>query len=132
MNTTVMIALGAYRFSLPTAAYQQFQRRTDFPWTGQERLGRAPARQKVRDGDDTITLSGVIYPHYAGGLGQIDAMRAEAGKNQPLMMVDGRGRVFGRWVILSLHESAAEFFADGAPKQQRFRLEMSAYGEDAA
>jgi len=132
MDSTNMIALGDYRFSLPTAAYQRLQRRTEFPWTAQPRLGRKPARQKVREGDDRITLSGVVYPHFRGGLGQIDAMRGQAGRDEPLSLVMGTGRVMGLWVILKIHETQAEFFADGAPRRQNFRLELGIYGEDAA
>lgn len=132
MNSTVMMALGAYRFALATAAHQNLQRKTEYPWTAQERLGRTPARQKVRKGDDRITLSGIIHPHFRGGLGQIDAMRAEADRDEPLLLIDGKGIVFGLWVIESITEGQSEFFADGAPRSQKFRLELVFYGEDAA
>ena len=132
LTSTIMMALGRFRFGLSTAAYQRLQRRTDYPWQTQNRLGRKPARQKTHDGDDQITLSGVIHPHFRGGLGQLDAMRTEAARDEPLQLVDGKGVVYGLWVILSLHEGASEFFADGAPRAQNFRLQLGAYGEDAA
>ncbi|TAN71131.1 MAG: phage tail protein, partial [Magnetospirillum sp.] len=97
--TEVMMALGGYRFSLSTAAYQDLDRTNEYRWAAQERMGRRSARQFTGPGDETIALSGVILPHYRGGLGQLDAMRAEAGKGKPLMLVDGLGRVWGKYCI---------------------------------
>jgi len=76
----IMMALGSYRFSIDSAAYQ-------------ERLQRRPALQFVEAGEESIELSGLIYPHFKGGLEQPDTMRAEASKEQPLLLVDGLGFV---------------------------------------
>jgi uncharacterized protein len=127
----VMMGLGGYRFGLATAAYQTLERSTAYRWPSQERLGRAPARQFVGKGDDTITLAGVIYPHYKGGLRQVDAMRAEAERGEPLDLVDGFGRVWGAWVILSIREAHSRLLGNGAPLKIDFTIELAAYGEDA-
>ncbi|MQP64702.1 phage tail protein [Niveispirillum sp. SYP-B3756] len=126
-----MMALGGFRFSLGTAAYQTLERSTEFRWAEQDRLGRGPAYQFVGLGADTITLAGVIYPHYRGGLGQVDAMRAEAAKGQPLDLVDGWGRVWGVWVIRSVRERDSNLMGNGAPLRIEFQVELAAYGEDA-
>lgn len=131
MSGEVMMALGAYRFSLATAAYATLQRATEYRWASQDRLGRGPARQFVGQGDDTITLAGVIYPHYKGGLRQVDTMRAEAAKGQPLDLVDGFGRVWGPWVILSVRENQSALLGNGAPLKIEFQVELAAFGEDA-
>lgn len=128
----VMMGLGDYRFSLPTAAYQRLARSTEYGWTKQARLGRDVAWQKLHGRDETMTLDGVIYPHYKGGLGQVEAMRTEALKGTPLDLVDGHGRNWDEWVILKIAETRSEFFADGAPKKQEFSLELAKYGEDTA
>ena len=78
MAATNMLALGSYRFSIDTSAYQELLRTTSYRWARQPRLGRLPARQFVGPDGETITLNGVIYPHYKGGLGQLDALREEA------------------------------------------------------
>jgi len=130
MSPDVMIALGAYRFSLPTAAYQNLQRRTEYRWPRQKRLQRRPALQFVGPGFETVTLEGVIHPHFKGGLGQVEAMRGEAGRGEPLEMVDGLGFIHGRWVILSIEEGQRAFFKDGAPRAMTFTVELEKYGED--
>lgn len=134
MAAPVMMALGTYTFSLNTAAFQSLQRTTAWRWVAQERMRRAPARQYLGPGEDTIALAGTIHPEFRGGLGQLNAMRAEAGKGKPLWLVVARGRageIAGQWCIESITESQTRFGSGGAPKQIDFTLALSAYGEDA-
>jgi phage protein U len=59
-------------------------------------------------------------------------MRLAARTGQPLMLVDGLGWVFQRWVILSVEETRTIFMSDGAPKQIDFRILLRSYGEHRA
>lgn len=129
---SVMMALGDYRFSVDSAAYQTLHRTHDYRWAAQERLGREPARQYLGPGDEKITLAGVIFPTYRGGLGQLTALRDEAGLGVPLLLVDGIGLVWGRYVIEKVEETRSIFFADGTPRRVEFSLDLAAYGEDSA
>ena len=124
------MALGAYRFSLDTSAYQQLQRNTQYRWSTQNRLQRRPAQQFVGQGSDALTLSGVIYPEHKGGFTQLEAMRAQAGLGQPLVLVDGLGIIWGRWVITSVEETQTVFLQNGQPKKIEFQLQLTRYGED--
>lgn len=128
-NSYVMLALGDYRFGLSTAAYQTLERTSQWRWPTQDRIGTAPASQFVGPGGETVSLSGMIYPHYKGGLGQLDAMRAEAGKGEPLMLVDGTGKVWGKYVITEIREGQRTLFSNGAPRCQEFDVTLQSYGE---
>jgi hypothetical protein len=127
----VMMGLGAFRFSLSTAAYQRLQRTDTYRWVFQDRFGRDAAAQFCGPGKRSITLEGTIYPRFRGGLEQIDAMRAEAAKGKALLLVDGLGHVWGKWVIEEVAETATRFFAKGVPLKQEFRLQLAFYGEDS-
>lgn len=129
MPSEIMLALGDYRFSLPTAAYEDLRRSTEQRWPSQDRVGAAPALQYLGPGADSIDLRGVIYPHYKGGLGQVDAMRAQAGRGVPLMLVDGRGMVYGWWVIERVEETQGVLFADGVPRRIEFGLNLKRYND---
>jgi phage protein U len=129
---SVLLGVGDYRFGINTAAYESYRRQSEWRWGQAERIGRQPAMQYLGPGGDTITLQGVVYPHYRGGLGQVDAMRREAGKGQPLSVVTGRGDSLGRWCIVSVEESKSSLWQDGAPRRQEFTLVLKAYGEDGA
>lgn len=130
MSRSIMLALGEYRFSIDTAAHRTLQRNSTYQWQSQARAGRKPAFQYLGPGSDTINLEGEILPHFKGGLGQVKAMRNEAGKGKPLVMTDSDGTVWGKWVIVSIEESWENLTAEGKPRAIRFRLSLSEYGED--
>ena len=46
----VMMALGTYRFSLASAAYDSLSRSAAWRWPAQERIGAHPVRQYVGPG----------------------------------------------------------------------------------
>lgn len=133
-NSFVMMALGEFRFGLDTAAYQELSRSNSWRWPSVDRIGARPAVQFAGPGEETISMTGQVYPHFRGGLGQIAAMRAEADKGKPLLMVDGTGQVWGKYVITDIRETQKTFFSNGAPRCQDFDLSLQAYGgeEEAA
>src|SRR5205085_10895449 len=98
-NSFVMMGLGEFRFGLNTAAYQDLSRSHSWRWPTVERIGAKPATQFVGPGVDAVQMNGVIYPHFGGGLRQIEAMRAEADKGETLNLVDGTGQGWGLYVI---------------------------------
>src|SRR5690606_33179058 len=95
----VMMALGDYRFSIDTAAYDQVTRSFEYRWQQQDRIGRKPAQQYLGEGAETVEFMGTVYPHFRGGLGQVEAMRAEAAKGEPLLLVDSNGIPWGTYAI---------------------------------
>lgn len=124
--------LGSFKFSLTTAAYQQLQRTTEYRWPAQDRFGQLAALQATGPGSDSITLPGVIFPEFAGGLGQIDALRALASQQKPQTLIDGRGNVMGQWVIESIDENQEIFAVKGAPLKQNFSLKIRKFSDTAA
>ncbi|WP_321367914.1 phage tail protein [uncultured Desulfuromusa sp.] len=130
-KTTIMMALGDFRFGIDTAAYQKLSREVEYRWPVQNRVGRRPAKQFIGIGTDSISLDGVILPGYRGGFGQIDALRELAGKGQPLLLIDGTGRSWGKWCVERVEESQTIFFSDGVPRKQEFRIKLGHYGDDS-
>lgn len=132
MNLSLtMLALGTFRFGVNRACYQTLSRRAAYRWEKLDRAGRAPASQFLGRDAEEISLEGVIYPHFKGGLRQVEAMRVVAGLGQPMILVDGLGWVFQKWVILGVEERKSVFMADGAPRRIDFSLHLRSYGEDA-
>jgi hypothetical protein len=126
----IMMMLGDFIFSVDTAAYQELTRVTEYRWQQQDRVNRAPAQQYIGLGKDEITLTGVIYPHYKGGIGQLDTMRTIAGQGKALLLVDGLGKIHNEWCIVEIEEKQPRHARQGIPLKQEFRLRLVAYGED--
>lgn len=127
---SMMMALGLFVFGLHTAPYQQLQRQTQWRHPSSSRIGRRPARQFVGPGDDTITLSGTLYPEITGGKVSLALLRtmADTGKAWPL--IEGSGTVYGLYVIEDLSETKALFFADGSARKIEFSIKLTRIDDD--
>lgn len=123
----VMMQLGSFQFGINTAAYESLSRTDEWRWPEQERYGQEAALQYTGPGAASVTLDGVIYPEWKGGLGQLDAMRREAGKGQPLVLVDGRGQALGMWVIERVGETQGTFAAGGVARRIEFSLQLKRF-----
>lgn len=126
---SVMLALGPFLFSIETAAYQQLSRSIEFVWAAQERIGRRPGRQFLGVGEEAIELTGYILPAWKGGTGQLVALRALGSLGQPLLLIDGRGNLWGKWCITSVSETGKEVTANGGVRLQEFSVSLVHYGD---
>jgi hypothetical protein len=125
----MQMILGKFPFSLQTAAYQRMQRNTQQRWSSHERVGKPAALQHLGEGEDTISLPGVIMPDVTGplstlSLDKLRKMMAE-GKSHTLiaLMSPSVGDIKGKWVILSVEETHSEFFGT-APQKIEFTISL--------
>lgn len=125
-----MMTLGGVRFALETAAYEQLVLSQSWRWPKHDRLGREPALQFVGADAAEIELEGTIYPTLRGGLASIERLRELASQGRPLMLTDGLGRVWGRWVIAQVSDTRSVLMDDGQARKIVFRITLKAYGED--
>lgn len=123
----VMLQLGFLQFSLDDAVYQRLNRSTEYRWARQPRVGSNDALQFIGYGPESIVIEGVIYPHFRGGLKQIDRMRTQASIGIPLPLVTGSGRVLGLWVVEAITEGQQVFAKRGVPRRQDFTMRMARY-----
>lgn len=119
-----LMAFGMFVFSLETAAYQDFQRQTEWRHGSTSRIGTNPARQFLGRGDESITLQGVLLPALAGSVLSLDMLRSMADTGKAYPLIEGTGRIYGVWVIESLSETRTIFFGDGAARRIEFTLSL--------
>ncbi len=130
MSREALLTLGGYPFQIDRAAYDELRRRTDYRWAEIDRMGAGPLLQAIGPGRDEIELSGTVFPHWKGGLWQIDALRALQALGQPLQLVASWSgpNVLGYWVILGVEEEQGTLIANGAPLRQDFRVALQYFG----
>lgn len=106
----MMLALGLFVFMRQTLPYQTMQRDSTFRWPSNARMGKRNAFQYTGPENDTITISGELFPEITGGTLSLSAVRlmAEQGKAWPL--IDGTGMIYGMFVINSVSETGTLFF----------------------
>ncbi|ENV09301.1 hypothetical protein F966_01957 [Acinetobacter higginsii] len=119
----MMMILGMFVFSIPTATYQSLQRSTTWNHVSNSRVGSMPAYQFTGKGEDTMTLDGSIVPQFGSQM-SITALRVmgDTGKSFPL--IAGNGKIYGLWVIDSVDETQTYFFRDGTPRKIEFSLKL--------
>lgn len=128
---SAMMALGIFVFGLKTVPYQQLQRQTQWRHPSNSRVGKRPSRQFLGPGDDTITLSGTLYPEVTGGKVSMALVRtmADSGKAWPL--IEGSGTFYGLYVIEDISETGSLFFADGSARKIDFSIKLTRVDDDA-
>ncbi len=119
-----MMTLGTFVFSLPTLAYQQLQRSMDWRHASSERVGARAAHQYLGVGEETIELSGTVAKELTAGEPSLNTLRDLAQDGVPLPLVDGRGYVYGAFVIKGISETQGLFFRDGAARTLEFSLSL--------
>jgi len=125
----MMMCLGMFVFGMPTLAYQEFQRETEWRHGSTSRIGARPARQYLGPGDDTVTLPGLLVPELCGSALSLDVLRIMADSGRAWPLVEGTGRIYGLYVIESLSETRTLFFQDGAARRIEFTLKLSRVDE---
>ena len=128
----MMMTYGTFVFSVATAAYDQLQRQMSWRHPSSERLGARPARQYVGPGDDTINLQGTITAELATDLRVLDELRDLGDQGRPQALVEGTGRVYGAYLLVSLNETRKELYKDGTPRLIEFQMQLERDDDGAA
>ena len=126
-----MMTLGTFVFSLPTLAYQQLQRQNEWRHAASERVGARAAHQYLGPGEETIELSGSVAKELTAGEPSLNTLRDLAEDGTPLPLVDGRGYVYGAYVIKAVGDTQGLFFRDGAARKLDFTLSLLRVDEEA-
>jgi phage protein U len=131
-----LMAIGMFLFELPSLAYDELQRKTDWQHARSQRIGARDATQFVGRGTETISLSGSVYHEIADGRVSIDDLRTMADEGEALPLVSGAGIIFGDFVITAIDERHKYALADGTPLRIDFAIDLlrvdDVGGSDAA
>lgn len=124
-----MMQLGPIQFGIGTAAYQQLTRTAEYVWGEQERFMKNPALQFTGVSAQAVSLEGVFYPEFRGAYNQVSDWRDVAAVGIPYMLVDGRGAIWGDWVIEAIEEKQSIFAVAGAARKTEFSMRLKFYTE---
>jgi phage protein U len=119
-----MMSLGMFVFHVPTLAFDELQRRTDWRHARSARIGARDATQFVGVGDETIALNGSAMAELQEGRASIEELRDMADTGEAWALVDGNGRALGAFVITGIDERQRAFFPDGTARQIDFGIDL--------
>ena len=120
----MMMSLGTFLFELSTLAYQQLQRQMQWRYASSDRVGARAAHQFLGVGDETIELTGLLVPDFAGLTAALDALRAMANTGRPYPLVDGIGTVLGSYVLTAINATHTLFARNGIAKRIEFSIAL--------
>ncbi|AIY43002.1 Phage-related tail protein [Collimonas arenae] len=120
----MMMALGMFVFSLPTLAYQELHRQTEWKHASTSRVGARDAHQFTGKGDDTVTLSGWIAPELTGSVYSLDALRLMADTGKSWILILGTGRILGSFIITNMTEGRTHLAQDGDAGRIEFTIAL--------
>ena len=126
----ILIRLGDFGFSMDSLSYNALKRTQSYRWSTQSRLQRRPSQQFIGMGEETIHLSGTVYPDSRARLEGIQKLREMAALGKAYVLVDGLGFVWGQWVVSKVEETQSFFTTNGLPRKQIFTCELKHYGKD--
>jgi phage protein U len=121
----MLLSLDQFVFGMGTAAFHELQRRTNWKHPTTARVGGRPARQFTGQGDDTITLTGLLAPDQIGKLAALVTLRDMADAGDAYVLVDGAGRVYGAFVIEGMNEGQTLHMKDGTPRRIEFTIDLA-------
>ncbi|GAA0672609.1 hypothetical protein FHT00_001698 [Sphingomonas insulae] len=128
----MLLALGMFVFSIDTLAFDDLNRRANWRHATSTRVGTRDATQFTGPGEETISLPGSVFHEIADGSVSIDELRAMANTGDAWSLVDGRGYVYGAFVITGIDDRGKGFFPDGTPRQIDFSIELLRVDHDDA
>lgn len=120
----VQLVLGYFVFSLYTLAYQDLQRQIAWRHASTPRVGARPAHQFLGPDDETLTLSGVLLPEFAGSRLSLELLEAMATTGRSWPLIQGDGLLYGEYLITGIQTTGTLHFQDGAPRKIEFQLTL--------
>lgn len=126
----MMMAYGMFIFMLDTAAYQALSQETEWRHVKNDRVGKSAKWQYIGTGDDSITLTGSLYPEVTGGDVSLTILRTMAYGGRPWPLIEGTGSIYGMFVIAGITENRTEFMNDGKAQKIEFTLSLKKVSED--
>ncbi len=118
------MALGEFRFDADTASFGERTTNHKWRWHGVVGLGDKPVYQYLGEGETTMRLSGTLYPHHTGGLGQMPRLVGIASEGTPQTLTAGDGSTMGSWVITDVNRTESYFNEQGHPKRILFDITL--------
>ena len=121
----MLMALGPFRFKIPTYSVETVSRKLSSRVQSNEVIGARPTTHLLGPAEETLSFQSEFYPYHLNGAGlaQLEGMRATVVAQTPMMLISVGGLVFGRWVITDLSDEQTIF--DSLGRAQKVSVDMS-------
>lgn len=120
------MALGEFVFGLAADfPYERLERKTSGGWVSLDIISSKPISHQTGQGLETLRLTGKAQ--LAAGMQSVEQLRLMANARKPYTLVDGLGRVWGRWRIDAVNEQQTRVLDDGTATLLEWTLELQEF-----
>jgi len=123
------MALGEFVFGLAADfPYERLERKTSGGWVSLDIISSKPLSHQTGQGLETLRLTGKAQ--LAAGMQSVEQLRQMANARKPYTLVDGLGRVWGRWRIDAVNEQQTRVLDDGTATLLEWTLELQEFANE--
>lgn len=124
-----LMALGPFRFSVPTYSIEEMDRSLDSRVAPQPIIQGAPRHHLLGPGDETIKLKSTFYPFHlnGGGLGQLEGVRAACRAQSVMPLIGANGVRYGSFVIEAVDNNDTYYHPNGTAQKIETNLFLIRY-----
>jgi len=131
--------LGSFQFSLKTLSQDTLTRTTSYNWANSDRVGGLPFVQNLGMSSDQIEIAGVFYPKLnansqgsSSGYSSIDDIKNSDLCSKENNLINDKGEILGKFVIVSIAETQSFFDKNGMPQKTEFTLSLKRVPDEKA
>ena len=127
----MLMAFGQFVFETDTLSFTELQRQRSWNHASNPVAKGRAKRQYIGVGDETVSLSGLIYE--AQGFGQrqsVDDLAMMADRGTAYTLVDGSGYLYGVYIIEGLDDSRSILLFNGVPRKIDFAIKLTRVDDD--
>ncbi len=121
----IVLAWGAVLFTPTKAGFNELQHKMNFGWHKQELMNKSPLYQATKAIDYDISITGVFYTKVIGHDQMLNILKKQGESQKPYFMADGRGRVYGKFILQDMEATDSYHLASGMPQKQEYSLNLS-------
>jgi len=111
-------------FELKTLPVQSISESVEYRFAKNQRFLERSSLQFTGVEQESITLTGILYPEITGGRVSLELFRRQADLGVALPLINGSGLLLGFYVTESIQSEKSELFADGAPRKITFTFSL--------
>lgn len=127
----MLMAFGQFVFETDTLSFTELQRQRTWNHASNAVAQGRAKRQYIGVGDETVSLSGLIYEAQGFGKRQsVDDLAMMADRGSPYVLVDGSGYLYGVYIIEGLDETRSVLTFNGVPRKIDFSIKLTRVDDD--
>ena len=127
----MLMAFGQFVFETDTLSFTELQRQRSWNHASNPVAKGRAKRQYIGVGDETVSLSGLIYEAQGFGKRQsVDDLAMMADRGTAYTLVDGSGYLYGVYIIEGLDDSRSVLLFNGVPRKIDFAIKLTRVDDD--